>query len=127
MFAKLKSAALASALAAGLLAAPAAQARDRWHDRGDDDAALAIGAGIIGLAIGAAIASDNDDDRYYRDRRYYDGRYYDRGYPRSYYYRYDGYPRYRDWRRDDRRYWRERRKWERDWRRHERRYYRNGW
>ncbi len=122
MFAKLKSVALASALAAGILAAPAAEARDRWRDHGDDDAAIAIGAGIIGLAIGAAIASDNDDDRYYRDRYYYD-----RPVPRGYYYRYDGYPRYRDYR-YDRRYWRDRRKYERDWRRHERRYYRyHGW
>jgi hypothetical protein len=40
----------------------------------NDDAAVALGAGIIGLAIGAAIAS-NRNDRY--DDRRYDDRYYD--------------------------------------------------
>jgi len=60
------------------LATPAA-ARDRYYHRhGSDDAAIAIGAGLIGLAIGAAIASDHDD-RYYGDRYYYDNGYY---YPR---------------------------------------------
>lgn len=42
----------------------------RDYDRGDDGALLA--AGIIGLALGAAIASNNDRDRYYdRDYDYY--------------------------------------------------------
>lgn len=55
-------------------AAPAeAQWRDRWRrDRGDDRAALAIGAGIVGLAAGAALASSRGDrwDRWDRwDRR----------------------------------------------------------
>lgn len=40
----------------------------RYYDRDDTGAILA--AGIIGLAIGAAIASDRDRDGYYRD--YYD-------------------------------------------------------
>jgi hypothetical protein len=40
------------------------------------DAALAIGAGLLGVAIGSAIASDRDD-HYYEDERYYeDDRYY---------------------------------------------------
>ena len=112
MLKKVKHAALAIMLAGGtLVSATTAEARDRWRDN-DDDAALAIGAGIVGLAIGAAIASDNDDRYYYRDRRYY------RSYPRHYYY--DGYPRrYRDYRyrdrwdrRDDRRHYRyDRRRW----------------
>ena len=100
MLKSLKSAAMAAFLAAGLfsMAAPA-QADDRWRDRdrGGDDAAIAIGAGLVGLAIGAAIA-DSDDDHYY-DRDYYRHRRYVRvdGYPDPYYY-YDGYPNryYRD-------------------------------
>lgn len=90
-----KRAAIAAALTIGAMtAATSVQARDRYYDRRGDDAALAIGAGIIGLAIGAAIASDRDD-RYY-DRRYYRayprGYYHYRAYPRGYYY-YDRYPR----------------------------------
>lgn len=104
MFKGFKKAALAVTVIVGSLSvATTAQARDRYYDR-DNDAALAIGAGIIGLAIGAAIASDNDD-RY--DRRGY----YYRSYPRGYYY--DGYPRayrYDRYRRD----WRDGRRWNRD-------------
>ena len=80
-----------SAIAAGLatlaLAATPAQARDdyyRGHDRGGDDAAIAIGAGVVGLALGAALASGNRDRDYYYDDDYYQ--------PRGYYYR--SYPRY---------------------------------
>lgn len=126
---------LAAAAASMLALSAPAQAR---HGDGGDDAAIAIGAGIIGLAIGAAIA-DRNDDRYY-DRRYYPSRRYVtvRGRP-GYYYYYDGapnryyrdryYQRYyqpyyrerwnrgRDWR-ADRRDWRHDR---RDWRRDERR------
>ena len=56
MIRNLRLGALVAALALGTttLASPA-EARDRRRDRGDD-AALAIGAGIIGLAVGAAIA-----------------------------------------------------------------------
>jgi len=74
-----------------------ASARDgRYNDRrgGDDDAAIAIGAGVIGLALGAAIASsDRDRDHYYDD--YNDGRYYNGGgyYPQQGYY-YGARPRY---------------------------------
>jgi hypothetical protein len=64
------------------------------HYRGHDDTGTAIVAGIAGLAIGAAIASNNDrrydrrydyDRRYYRDHGYYptDGYYYRNDY-RSY-------------------------------------------
>ncbi len=99
MFKQLKRAALGLALAVTTLgAATTAEARDRYGRHGDgDDAAIAIGAGIVGLAIGAAIA-DRDDDRYYDDG-YYRHRRYVRvsGYP-DYYYYYDGYPNryYRD-------------------------------
>jgi hypothetical protein len=79
----------ALALGGALIAAVPAQAdRGDWHhgDRGGwhgdrgyhggwggrgyrrydhDDAGLAIGAGILGLAIGAAVASDHDRGYYY--------------------------------------------------------------
>lgn len=123
MLKKLRNAAIAATLGVATLmssVAPA-EARDRYgRHRGGDDAAIAIGAGIAGLAVGAAIASDRRD-RYYDgyDRRYY------RSYPRGYYY--DGYPRYREYYyRDYPRYrghWRSDR---RDWRYRDR-YYRRGW
>ena len=95
MFNNLKRAGLVAALAVGAVTiGTTADARERYRGHGDD-AALAIGAGIIGLAVGAAIASSND--RGYRRGGYYYGaqpRYY-RGYPRGYYY--DRYPR-RDYR-----------------------------
>lgn len=66
---------LGVALAATSLtvAAPAEAQRYRHYDRYDrgSDAGTAIVAGIAGLAIGAAIASSNND-HYYDDRRYYD-------------------------------------------------------
>ncbi|MBB4858227.1 hypothetical protein HNO88_001546 [Novosphingobium chloroacetimidivorans] len=95
---------LASTLAASGLVSTASpvMARDYYRDRGDNTAAVAIGAGIIGLAVGAIAASSNNrDDRYY-DRRYYrtgDGYYRDN---RSYY-------------RNDRYYDRSRRYDSRDW------------
>jgi len=115
MFRKFARAALTAAFAFGTLAAgSSAQARDGYRHRGgDDDAAIAIGAGIVGLAIGAAIASDG------HRHRHYDDYYYDRPYPRyRNYYRYDRYPRHyrpkhRSYRRHDRYYddrgWRGRR------------------
>ncbi len=115
--------ALALALAAtALTAASPAMARDRYYrgHRGDD-AAVAIGAGLVGLAVGAAIASDRDDryervyynDGYYYPRRHYVETYYYGDYPRyqpHYYYRggpvWRGPVRYhRDW---DRHGWRHR-------------------
>lgn len=110
---------LAVALAASTFtAATVAEART-YRDR-NDDAAIAIGAGIIGLAVGAAIASDNDDRYYYRDRRYYrsypdryhyrDRRYY-RTYPDRYYYNRHHYRDYREYRHDRRHY--DRRRWRR--------------
>ncbi|MCK9542412.1 MAG: hypothetical protein M0R03_10345 [Novosphingobium sp.] len=93
-----RRAVLGVVLAASALAvANPVQARDGYRRDGGNDAAIAIGAGIVGLAIGAMIA-DRDDDRYY-DRRYYrDRRYVSvRGYP-DYYYYYPGNPNryYRD-------------------------------
>jgi len=77
----LKKGVLATTLAASALVSTSpAMARDYYRQH-DNTAAVAIGAGIVGLAIGAIAASSNDDrhDRY--DRRYYDrdsGYYYDR-------------------------------------------------
>jgi hypothetical protein len=98
MFGFIKKAALGAALAATAVAVSSpAQARDRWH-RGDDRAAVAVGAGVLGLALGAAIASDR------RDRYYYDDYYY-RPYPRYRTYRYYGPPPRRYYR-YDRPHWR---------------------
>jgi hypothetical protein len=70
----------ATVLIAGLALAPVAQARD-WHrgggydrgggyyHRGGGNAGAAIGAGIIGLAVGAAIASGSQP--YYAPPAYY--------------------------------------------------------
>ena len=73
--------ALTTALAAtGLtVAAPASADRYRHYNRGGDVATGAIVGGIVGLGIGAAIASSNRGPRY-------NGGYYNRGYaPRGYY------------------------------------------
>lgn len=69
----LKKAGLAGAMAATALTVAAPAEAQRWHrrDRGDDVAAGAIIGGIVGLGVGAAIASSNRD-RYY-DRGYYYG------------------------------------------------------
>lgn len=78
-----KKAGLATVLAATTLTTVApAEAQRYWRrDRGGDVATGAIVGGVIGLGLGAAIASSNRD-------RYYDRRYDDRGYyydDRSYY------------------------------------------
>lgn len=95
----IKKATLATALAASAVAgASPAMARDYHRHRGGDATGAAIAGGIIGLAIGAIIASSAND----RDDRYYDGRVYDRRYYRDgYYYDRDGYRYDRDGRRDD--------------------------
>jgi hypothetical protein len=120
-------------VAAATLASVAAPAEGRrWRHHNNDDAALAIGAGIIGLGVVAALASNRGRyyDGYYD---YYDGGYYDRGYyggryyrPRYYYYGHNyyrprhygyGYRHHRRWRDrdwDDHR-WRGRRGHHRDW------------
>lgn len=79
---------------AAVLAASASPAEARRYYRDRDNTGVAIAAGVVGLAIGAALASSSRD-RYYRDR-YYDGYYYDRPYYRD-------YPRYQ-YRYYDRRY-----------------------
>jgi hypothetical protein len=92
---------LALASTVALTAAPAdAQRYRRYHRHHGDDAALAIGAGIIGLGLGAAISSNRGYygngyyDRGYYGRGYYGDGYYNRGYYARPYYgrgRYYGY------------------------------------
>jgi hypothetical protein len=100
MLKSIKRAALLPALAAGtVFLAPVAGARDNYYRHSDDTAAVAIGAGIIGVALGAAIASSNHGHYhggyyYGPPHAYYYGpprAYYYRTYPRAYYYR--AYPR----------------------------------
>ena len=102
----------ATALAASAFASatPALADGYRRHD-GDDTAAIAIGAGVIGLALGAIIASSDNDrrrDRYYRDGYGYDyapnwqnrnGWYRDRDGARHSRHEYDRYRRNDDYRR----------------------------
>jgi hypothetical protein len=115
----LKKAGLGVALAATALtaAAPAEAQRYRGgyypryhHYHGRSSAGSALAAGVVGVVLGAALASSANDrryrERYYRDRGYdydYDDRYYrERGYYPS-----DGY--YADRYRDYGRCWNERR------------------
>ena len=116
-----KAALGAALIAATTMAAAPADARDYYrYGRHHDRTGTAIAAGVVGLAIGAALASNNRG-RYYNDRYYNDG-YYNRNYrgsyyPQSYYYYpqnqgyyYDNYNRrYRD----DYRYERKHRRWHR--------------
>ena len=139
MFANFQKVALAGALlATATIAAAPAEARDRYgRHRGGDDAAIAIAAGIAGLAIGAAVSNGNRgrhyNDSYNRGGYYYPqyrGGYYNNGYEQynGYYYnnhdqRYRNYDRrYRDYDRYDR-YGRHERKHERWHDRHDRRGY----
>ncbi|UAL09787.1 hypothetical protein [Caulobacter segnis] len=67
----------AGVAALSLVTATAASADPRYYrhhrDRGGDVATAAIAAGIVGLAVGAAISDGNRNDRY--DDRYYGRRY----------------------------------------------------
>ena len=63
----------AGAAALSLVVATTASADPRYyrrhHDRGGDTAAVAVAAGIVGLAVGAAISDGNRNDRYDRPHR----------------------------------------------------------
>ena len=111
-----KAALGAALIAATTLAAAPADARDYYrYGRHHDRTGTAIAAGVVGLAIGAALAS-NSRDRYYDDGYY--PRYRSSYYPQSYYYAYPRYrtyyyyDNYRPYRRHDR---------------YDRRYYRRGY
>jgi hypothetical protein len=97
---KVLTAALAAITLGGAVCATAAPAEARGHYGGGGyhggggryygghgGAGVAVAAGVVGLALGAALAGD----RGYYDRGYYGGGYYDRGYYPGYY----GYPGYR--------------------------------
>lgn len=75
----LMKAGLGTALAASALAAATPATAQRWHryDRGGDVATGALIGGVVGLGLGAAIASSNRD-RYWGDPRGFRGGY--RGY-----------------------------------------------
>ena len=88
----MKKAGLGIALAATALTAAAPADAQRWgryrhYDRGNGTSNALLG-GIVGLGIGAAIASSANRNRYYDRGYYYDApprvvyrdRYYDRGY-----------------------------------------------
>lgn len=102
-----KSLAALTLAATAVVASSPAAAREGYRDR-DDTAAVAIGAGIVGLAVGAIVASSNRDRRYVDRRydrryvdngRYYDNRYYNNRAPRynsRYYSRRDDRRRYDD-------------------------------
>ena len=82
-----KKIAMAVALGASALTASAPASAQYYHgyrhERYDNGAGVAIGAGILGLALGAAIASGSDQHRTYRS---YDNGYYNDGYSTNGYY-----------------------------------------
>ena len=87
-----RKAVLAGALGAATLTAASPAMADDWRYRrhgGGDEAGAAVAGGIIGLALGAAIASGSRDRGYY-----YDDDYYYRHRPRARVYVYREYPRY---------------------------------
>jgi len=101
MSVSIKKLGLGVAMAASTLAATAPADAQRWggyrhYDRGGNAAGAAIVGGIIGLGVGAAIASSNNNryyDRGYYNRGYPVRGYYDRGYyPQNGYYNYDYRP-----------------------------------
>ena len=106
-----KKALLGTAAGAMALATAApAEARNHYHRYHHDNTGAIIGAGIVGLAIGAIAASssrDNYYDGYYYNQPYYNGyTYYTPGYTTYYYpsnygynngYWYNGYRYYNGW------------------------------
>jgi len=91
------TAAVAAVSFAGAVAATApAEARDHgrgyyggrhYYRGGHDNTGTALAAGVVGLALGAALASSSSGNGrgYYESRSYYDRGYYDRDYGRGYY------------------------------------------
>ena len=89
----ISKAVLTGALGAAALTATTPAMADDWryrgHRGGGDEAGAAVAGGIIGLALGAAIASGSRDRRYDDDDYYYE-----RHRPRARVYVYQSYPRY---------------------------------
>jgi hypothetical protein len=89
---KFLTTAVAATTLAGAIAVTATpvEARDygpprhyyRHHDHRGNDAGVAVAAGIVGLALGAALANSGDGRDAYYDRGYYRSGYYE---PRGYY------------------------------------------
>ncbi|WP_423141989.1 hypothetical protein ACOYW6_01075 [Parablastomonas sp. CN1-191] len=105
----IKKTVLGSVMAAtALVSATPAMARD-YRDRGRDNTAVAVGAGILGVGLGVLLGSSNRNDRYNDGYNYDNGRWYEG-------YRYnDGYFYDRDGRRAyDRRQWNEHHRRDRD-------------
>ena len=75
----IKNSVIAATLAATAMVT-SSPAMAQSYRNNDNTAAIAIGAGVIGLAIGAIVGSSNNRDRY--DDRYHvrDGWYYNDGY-----------------------------------------------
>jgi hypothetical protein len=102
MMRKVLTAALAAITLGGAVCATAAPAEARDHDHyyggryygghRHNDAGAAVAAGVLGLALGAALAGDHGySERGYNDRGYYGRGYYDREYYPGDYYGYGGY------------------------------------
>ncbi len=98
----LMKAGLGTALAASALATAAPAQAQRWHhrgyDRGGDVAAGALIGGVVGLGLGAAIASSNRGPYYGYNG--YRGGYYPRPYYNNYRYNWRGPRCFRQWRWD---------------------------
>ncbi len=102
----IKKAGLGVAFAATALTAAAPADAQRWgrgyrgyHHHGGNAAGAAVLGGILGLGVGAAIASSNNRGGYYNRGYAYDGYY--RGPPVRTYYREDYRPRcWSEWRYD---------------------------
>lgn len=67
-----KKSLLAAGLAAAAFAATTPAMAQNYYRHHDNSAGVAIGAGILGLAVGAIVASNANHDRYYDDGGYYD-------------------------------------------------------
>ena len=93
------AATLAATALGGLAATPAQAEPWRGYRHHGGDAGVAVGAGLLGLAVGAAIASSDRPHYYYRER-YYEPAYYPAYYGYPGYYA-EPYPVYRHYYRDD--------------------------
>jgi hypothetical protein len=86
---KLLTATIAAVIAAGAIGSSAGSAQAepyRYHrdrDNNNDAAAAAIVGGVLGLALGAAIAGSNSKNRGYSSNSYYGDGYYNNGYYRG--------------------------------------------